>query len=342
LESCLSPGGLINKKSLVAPILISIFAFIAVPVSVSAVTQRASEINVCVDWDTKEIKYSKYWEKCPAKHTSLTLGSEGSSAYEVAVANGFVGTVDEWLASLEGKDGRSSSGSNGATGATGPQGPPGADGAAGGASSFRTAHIFSVTSNEDIDVFYTRGDGDEGPEDSFWLTGMLVLDPGTYSFFANLTRDGVTEGEPIPSNGFDVCVLFTVAVDPENHNDPDTWEAPERLFTSYTLSGLDGDQGETNSVRLLWGSESNDRLDGNSSWRTHHSIHTFFTIPTAPDGQAIAVALACSQDMFMVDGFGGSEAASTETLNQGNMSATQISDGSSDWTYNYRLWEVEP
>jgi hypothetical protein len=96
-----------NKKSLVAPILISIFAFIAVPVSVSAVTQRASEINVCVDWTTKEIKYSKYWEKCPAKHTSLTLGSEGSSAYEIAVANGFVGTVDEWLTSLEGKDGRS-------------------------------------------------------------------------------------------------------------------------------------------------------------------------------------------------------------------------------------------
>ena len=40
-----------NKKSFVAPILISIFALIAVPVSVSAVTQRSSEINVCVDWD---------------------------------------------------------------------------------------------------------------------------------------------------------------------------------------------------------------------------------------------------------------------------------------------------
>jgi hypothetical protein len=120
-----------NKKSLVAPILISIFAFIAVPVSVSAVTQRASEINVCVDWTTKEIKYSKYWEKCPAKHTSLTLGSEGSSAYEVAVANGFVGTVDEWLTSLEGKDGRSSSGSNGATGAKGDTGLPGDPGVQG-------------------------------------------------------------------------------------------------------------------------------------------------------------------------------------------------------------------
>jgi len=123
-----------NKKSLVAPILISIFALIAVPVSVSAVTQRASEINVCVDWTTKEIKYSKFWEKCPAKHTAMSLGSEGSSAYEIAVANGFVGTVDEWLTSLEGKDGRSSSGSKGATGAkgdTGLQGDQGVQGATG-------------------------------------------------------------------------------------------------------------------------------------------------------------------------------------------------------------------
>jgi hypothetical protein len=123
-----------SKRSFVVPILISIFALIAVPVSVSAVTQKSSEINLCVDWVTKEIKYSKYWEKCPARHTAMTMGSEGSSAYEIAVANGFEGTVDEWLTSLEGKDGRSSSGSKGATGAkgdTGLQGDQGVQGATG-------------------------------------------------------------------------------------------------------------------------------------------------------------------------------------------------------------------
>jgi hypothetical protein len=120
-----------NKRSFVVPILISIFALIAVPVSVSAVTQKSSEINVCVDWTTKEIKYSKYWEKCPARHTAMTMGSEGSSAYEIAVANGFEGTVDEWLTSLEGKDGRSSSGSNGATGAKGDTGLQGDQGVQG-------------------------------------------------------------------------------------------------------------------------------------------------------------------------------------------------------------------
>jgi hypothetical protein len=101
-----------NKKSLVAPILISIFAFVAVPVSVSAVTQRASEINVCVDWDTKEVKYSKFWEKCPARHTAMTLGSEGPTG----------------PAGADGKDGRD--GLNG-SGGSGPQGPAGAKGDAG-------------------------------------------------------------------------------------------------------------------------------------------------------------------------------------------------------------------
>lgn len=50
-------------------------------------------------------------------------GADGASAYEVAVANGFVGTEAEWLESLVGPVG--------ADGATGPQGPAGADGAPG-------------------------------------------------------------------------------------------------------------------------------------------------------------------------------------------------------------------
>jgi hypothetical protein len=49
-----------------------------------------------------------------------TPGADGKSAYQVAVDDGFVGTVIQWLASLIG-----------AQGATGNNGPPGADGAAG-------------------------------------------------------------------------------------------------------------------------------------------------------------------------------------------------------------------
>lgn len=56
-------------------------------------------------------------------------GADGLSAYQVALANGFVGTEAEWLASLIGPKG--DTGEKGDTGATGPQGPAGVDGATG-------------------------------------------------------------------------------------------------------------------------------------------------------------------------------------------------------------------
>ena len=68
-------------------------------------------------------------------------GEDGKSAYEVAVEEGFVGTVEEWLASLKGEDGepgqqgepgpqgaQGPQGEKGETGATGPQGPQGEKG----------------------------------------------------------------------------------------------------------------------------------------------------------------------------------------------------------------------
>lgn len=59
-------------------------------------------------------------------------GADGKSAYELAVEDGFVGTVEQWLASLVGPAGptgpqgpQGETGPQGATGATGPQGPAG-------------------------------------------------------------------------------------------------------------------------------------------------------------------------------------------------------------------------
>ncbi|MDO4815602.1 MAG: hypothetical protein Q4A83_03225 [Bacillota bacterium] len=54
---------------------------------------------------------------------SGTGGSNGKSAYELAVENGYEGTVTEWLASLKGEDGI-----NGTDGANGINGHDGADG----------------------------------------------------------------------------------------------------------------------------------------------------------------------------------------------------------------------
>lgn len=52
----------------------------------------------------------------------------GKSAYEIAVANGFDGTEEEWLASLKGEKGDPGDGGQGAKGETGEKGEPGADG----------------------------------------------------------------------------------------------------------------------------------------------------------------------------------------------------------------------
>jgi len=56
-------------------------------------------------------------------------GADGKSAYELAVDNGFVGTEQEWLDSIEGVEGPA--GPTGSTGATGPAGPTGATGSTG-------------------------------------------------------------------------------------------------------------------------------------------------------------------------------------------------------------------
>ena len=56
-------------------------------------------------------------------------GATGKSAYEVAVDNGFVGTVAEWLESLKGQDGII--GKDGADGKDGKDGVNGKDGADG-------------------------------------------------------------------------------------------------------------------------------------------------------------------------------------------------------------------
>lgn len=67
------------------------------------------------------------------------VGADGESAYEIAVSNGFVGTEEDWLASLIGPQGPTGpAGADGATGpagATGPQGEPGPTGPQGEAGS---------------------------------------------------------------------------------------------------------------------------------------------------------------------------------------------------------------
>jgi uncharacterized delta-60 repeat protein len=81
------------------------------------------------------------------------IGVDGKSAYEIAVENGFVGTEEEWLDSL-------------ANGPAGPQGPAGADGADGeSAYEIAVANGFVGTESEWLDslVGPTGPTGPQGP-----------------------------------------------------------------------------------------------------------------------------------------------------------------------------------
>lgn len=60
-------------------------------------------------------------------------GADGKSAYELAVENGYSGTLEQWLASLKGEEGEpGAAGATGAPGADGPAGPAGPGLPAGG------------------------------------------------------------------------------------------------------------------------------------------------------------------------------------------------------------------
>ena len=45
-------------------------------------------------------------EGCSCSGGSSVAGKDGASAYQIAVMQGFTGTVDEWLMSLKGIDGK--------------------------------------------------------------------------------------------------------------------------------------------------------------------------------------------------------------------------------------------
>ena len=70
-------------------------------------------------FDTKFPNYENNFET-EFRSTQYVKGEDGESAYEIAVANGFEGTEQEWLDSLKGEPGK--------PGKDGKDGEPGVDG----------------------------------------------------------------------------------------------------------------------------------------------------------------------------------------------------------------------
>lgn len=165
----------------------------------------------------------RYYTKSEVDALGPGGGADGDSAYEVAVAEGFVGTEADWLASLVGPQGPQGPagadgavGQPGATGATGPQGPEGpqgpagldgADGAVGPAGADgadgadgRSAYVvatdngFTGTEQEWLDslIGATGNDGIEGPagaDGAPGLNGITGVSPVVLENIAVATGD---------------------------------------------------------------------------------------------------------------------------------------------------------
>ena len=93
------------------------------------VTLHIRPSGFVADWDTPipptPDLYTQLLKKLSEMQTGAN-GKDGRSAYEIAIENGFVGTVAEWLESLKGRDGID--GKDGLPGKDGKDGLPGKDG----------------------------------------------------------------------------------------------------------------------------------------------------------------------------------------------------------------------
>ncbi|QAY26943.1 minor tail protein [Streptomyces phage Shawty] len=103
-------------------------------------------------------------------------GDDGDSAYEVAVANGFVGTEAEWLASLIGPEGPE-----------GPQGPAGADGT--GAGTVTAVNGVEPDANGNVTLTLTAEA----------VGAIPVADKGVASGVATLGTDGKVPSAQLPT-----------------------------------------------------------------------------------------------------------------------------------------------
>ena len=74
----------------------------------------------------KAIAVSRKYTKDTVEGAGAIKGKDGKSAYQIAVEKGFVGTEEEWLASLQGEEGPE--GPQGEKGDKGDKGDPGSGG----------------------------------------------------------------------------------------------------------------------------------------------------------------------------------------------------------------------
>lgn len=180
----------------------------------------------------------------PAGGPQGPAGVDGKSAYQVAVANGYVGTEAAWLLSLKGATGAQGpqgiqgiQGAKGATGAQGIQGVKGATGATGPAGTFSislTTNGLGTYPNVTLNN-YTQGDF------QYAVNGGFVVYSASIQFTSpQNTVTGTDIGLLyLPTNiqsGFPI--QFTCFVPPECSKGGDGMAVAEISNGSVTLKGF--------------------------------------------------------------------------------------------------------
>lgn len=142
-------------------------------------------------------------------------GKDGASAYEVAVANGFIGSQTQWLASLQGAPGKDGlQGNVGATGDAGAVGPANiltigtVNTLAAGSSA--TATITGTSPNQVLSLGIPRGaTGDQGALTIGTVTALAAGSTPTATITNNQLNLGLPQGLSAPAYNYTAPALNT-------------------------------------------------------------------------------------------------------------------------------------
>ena len=247
----------------------------------------------------KKISLTNLW----AGLTS-TQGPDGDSAYDIAVANGFVGTEAEWLTSLIGAQG--DTGATGATGATGPAGADGADGVDGA-----DGAVWRAGSGGPDNVVGVDGD--------FWLDtdngNVYERVSAAYQLVANIVGptgppDGSTvlngTGAPNVGLGADGDFYIDTAVWAIYGPKATTWGSAVSLIGPTGPQGETGATGDTGVVR-----DSSPPADLNKLW-----VDTNTDPPTVKAHNGLPDPDAAWEEVWTVEGPAGQGLAAGGTTGQ--------------------------
>ena len=184
-------------------------------------------------------------------------GPQGDSAYDIAVAEGFVGTQSEWIASVEGVQGPA-----GPTGATGPAGPTGAQGPQGD-SAYQSALNTGFSGTEAEWIASVQGvegpagpagpQGPQGPQGATGPTGPTgpqgnVGPEGP----AGATGPQGPQGPEGPSGATSLAGLTDVSATAPTDSQVLAWNNTGSTWEPQTVSGGGGAGGFPSGTKMLF------------------------------------------------------------------------------------------